>query len=193
VLDATPQQLMDFAATHYRSVMWGAWLQAVGPLLIVSFALTLVKLAGAMDRLSGWLTLLGSSILMMVSLAEVIFYISALNSVPAVMGQASNAIGHAIQHLYFFVAAPALFFPTGVVVWSTRVLPRGFGGFAIALGGGFFILGLTLLYDPILSPAVISFAAIQAFWWLSAAIALIPRSRRFDGLQTATAPIGAAR
>jgi hypothetical protein len=43
---ATTDQLLAFAATHFRTVMWGAWLQAVGPWLIVSFALTLVKLSG---------------------------------------------------------------------------------------------------------------------------------------------------
>jgi hypothetical protein len=107
----------------------------------VGFALTLVTLAGATDRLAGWLTLLGASILMTVSLAEVVFYISALDNVPEVMGQASNAIGHAIQHLYFFVAAPALFFPMGIVVWTSKVLPRIFGVFALALGSTFFILG----------------------------------------------------
>ena len=180
-LGATSDQLIAFAATHFRSVMWGAWLQSVGSLLIVGFALALVHLAHATDRLAGWLTPLGASILMMVSLAEVIFYISALDSVPPVMGQLSNAIGHAIQHLYFFVAAPALFVPMGVVVWSSRILPRTLGILAIALGSAFLILGVTSLYDQILSPGVTSFAAIQALWWFSAAIVLMLRSRSLGG------------
>jgi hypothetical protein len=46
---------------------------------------------------------------------------------------------------------------------------------------------MTSLYDPILSPAVTSFAAIQALWWFSGAIVLMLRSRRFaDSAETAT-------
>jgi hypothetical protein len=178
-LGASNEQLIAFAAANYRSVMWGAWLQSVGPLLIVGFALTLVKLAGATSRLSGWLTLFGGSVLMMVSLAEVIFYISALDSVPETMGALSNAIGHAIQHLYFFVAAPSLFFPMGAVIWNSKVLPRAFGALAFVLGSGFFVVGITTLYDPILSDRATSLAAVQAFWWLGAAIVLMARSKRF--------------
>jgi hypothetical protein len=175
---ATMEQLMAFAATHFRSVMWGAWLQAVGPWLIVGFALTIVKLAGATDRVSGWLTLIGASVLMMVSLAEVIFYITGLDKVPESMGQISIAIVHAIQHLYYFVAAPSLFFPLGVVIWNSGVLPRAFGALAIFLGSTFFILGVTSLYDPVLSDGITNFAVVQAFWWLAAGIVLTLRSRR---------------
>jgi len=38
------------------------------------------------------------------------------------------------------------------------------------------VLGVKMLYEQILSPAVTSFAAIQALWWFSAAIALMLRS-----------------
>ncbi len=177
-LGATTDQLIAFAETHFRAVMWGAWLQAVGPWLIVSFALTLVKLSGAMESLAGWLTLLGASILMMVSLAEVVFYISALDPVPALMGEISNAIGHAIQHLYFFIAAPALFLPLGAVLWSSSVLPRIFSVLALLIGAAFFVLGISSLYERILSTAVTSFAPLQALWWLAAAIVVLWRSRR---------------
>jgi hypothetical protein len=34
---ATDEQLLAFAA-NFRSVLWGAWLQAVGPVLIAGFA-----------------------------------------------------------------------------------------------------------------------------------------------------------
>lgn len=181
-MNADDAQMIAFAQTHFHQVMIGAWLQAVGPLLIMVFAVTLVSLAAAMKRISGWMTLLGASILMMVSLSEVVAYICALDSSPASMGQIGNNIGHAIQHLYFFIAAPSLFLPLGVVLLGSRVLPRAYGVLAILLGACFFILGLTSLYEPILSPAVTSFAAIQAFWWLAAAVALLIRSRRLGDL-----------
>ena len=177
-LGASDAQMIAFASTHFRQVMLGSWLQAVGPFLIMAFALTLVYLAGAMNRISGWLTLLGASILMMVSLAEVIFYICALDSVPSSMGQIGNNIGHAIQHLYFIVAAPAVFFPLGAVLWRTSVLPRAFSVLALVLGGGFFLIGIRSLSQPILSNGETSFAAIQALWWMAAGIALIARARR---------------
>jgi len=132
----------------------------------------------ATDSLAGWLTLLGASILMIVSLAEVVFYISALDPLPALMGEISNAIGHAIQHLYFFIAAPALFLPLGAVLWRSPLLPRIFSVLALFIGAAFFVLGITSLYDRILSTAVTSFAPLQALWWLAAAIVVLWRSRR---------------
>lgn len=133
-IGASEEQLIAFAATHSRPVLWGAWLQSVGPLLIMGFALTLVHLAKFHNRISGSLTILGGSILMMVSLAEVVCYMAALDAVPSSMGLIGNAVGHVIQHLYFIVAAPAVFVPLGVVIRGSRVLPRAFGTLAILLG-----------------------------------------------------------
>ena len=42
---ATTAQLAAFATQNFTSILWGAWLQAVGPLLIVLFAFALVCLA----------------------------------------------------------------------------------------------------------------------------------------------------
>lgn len=177
-LDAGTPQMIEFARTHFHQVMWGAWLQAVGPFLIMVFAGTLVCMANATNRLSGWLTLMGGGVLMMVSLSEVVCYICALGGNPETMGLIGNAIGHAIQHLYFIIAAPALFIPLGTVLLRTPVLPKTFAVLALILGGAFFVLGITSLNTLILSSAVTSLAAIQAFWWLAAAIALIVRSGR---------------
>ncbi len=179
-LDATDDQMMAYAHSHFRHVMVASWLQSVGPLLIVIFALALVRLASATNSLMGWLTLLGASILMMVSLSEVVFYICALDSAPPTMGRIGNNVGHAIQHLYFIVAAPVLFIPLGSVLMGSRILPKAFGVLAVFIGVCFFILGITSLYQPILSVAVTSFAPIQALWWLAAGIALIRRSGRID-------------
>jgi hypothetical protein len=147
-LGVSNAQLMEFASTHFRSVMWGAWLQAVGPMLITRFALTLAFLSGAMNRVSGWLTVLGCSVLMMVSLAEVIIYISALDVIPETMVAISINVGHAIQHLYFFVAAPALFLSLAAAIWNAEILAKSFAWLAVILGSAFLILGLTSLYAP---------------------------------------------
>ncbi len=179
-LNATNQQLIEFARQHSHEVMLGAWLQAVGPVLIVFFALSIVYLGGAVNKLSGWMTLLGSSILVMVSLTEVVCYIMALFIVPETMGAIGNNIGHAVQHLYFIVAAPSLFLPLAFVILNSDILPRIFGYLAILLVSAFVVVGITSLDKLILSPLDTSLAGIQALWWLAAAITLWIRSRTIE-------------
>jgi hypothetical protein len=182
---ATGPELMKFGEQHYVSVLWGAWLQAVGPLLIVLFAFSLVQLAGATQRLSGWMTFFGGTILMTVSLIEITFYISALHPDPAMMPSISLVFISAVQHLYFIAAAPTLFFPLGIVLISSSILPRVFGYLAFLLASAFAALGAIFLLDLSLPGPVTAFAGVQAFWWLAAAITLILRSGRIaNGLET---------
>jgi hypothetical protein len=174
--NATSAQLVAFVNQYYTSILWGAWLQAVGPLLTVLFAFAIVCLAGATTRLAGWMTMFGGTILMMVSLVEITFYISALYSIPATMGLISLDLIHAVQHLYFIVAAPALFLPLGAVILGSRVLPRVFGFLALVLGVAFAILGVVSLFSLTLPTLVTAFAGLQTLWWLAAAITLIIRA-----------------
>jgi len=169
--NATTAQLIAFANQNFTSILWGAWLQAVGPLLILVFAFAIVCLAGATTRLSGWMTMFGGTILMVVSLIEITFYMGTLYGIST--GLTSGDLIHAVQHLYFIVAAPALFLPLGVVILSSHVLPRVIGYLALALGAAFAILGVVFLTQLILPVWVTAFAGIQAFWWLAAAIILI--------------------
>jgi len=76
---ASPDALVRFAQQHRGSILWGAWLQAVGPALLVLFAGAVVHAAGAARRLTGWMTLFGAATLMLVSLLEVVFYMTALS------------------------------------------------------------------------------------------------------------------
>jgi len=171
--NATAAQLSAFGREWYASVLWGAWLQAVGPALIILFALAIVFLADAMTRLAGWMTMFGASVLMTVSLIEVTFYIGALESES---GLVSLGLIHAVQHLYFVVAAPALFLPLGIVILGSIVLPRVFGYLALALGAAFVALGVAFLLTLTLPGWVQLFASIQAIWWLAAAVTLIVRT-----------------
>ena len=178
---ATSAELIKFGQQYYASVLWGAWLQAVGPVLIILFAFSLVHLAGATQRLSGWMTFFGATTLMTVSLIEITFYISALHTDPPVMPSVSLALISAVQHLYFIVAAPALFLPLGIVLLGSSVLPRLFGYLALLLGIVFAILGITFLLRLTLPAGVTAFAGVQALWWLAAGITLIVRSRKLPG------------
>lgn len=178
---ATSAELMKFGQQYYASILWGAWLQAVGPVLIILFAFSLVHLAGATQRLAGWMTFFGATTLMTVSLGEITFYIGALHTDPAEMPFISLAIISAVQHLYFMVAAPALFLPLGIVLLSSSVLPQVFGYLALLLGIVFAILGITFLLHLTLPAGVTAFAGVQAVWWLAAGITLIAQSGKLAG------------
>ena len=174
--NATLNQLIEFGNQYYSSILWGAWLQAVAPVLIVLFAFSLVKLAGAMNTLAGWMTMFGAVVLMIVSLIEITFYITAVFLSPKEGILISLNLIHAVQHLYFIVAAPTLFISLGVVLWRSQVLPRIFSCFALFIGISFALLGMIFLLQLVLPLWVTAIAGIQAIWWLAASISLIVRS-----------------
>lgn len=181
---ASDAELVNFAEHNYTSILWGAWLQAVGPALIVVFAFALVHLAGAAERLAGWMTFFGATSLMTVSFIEITFYISALNQHPETMAAMSLNVIAAVQHLYFIVAAPALFLPLGAILWKCDLLPRLFAYVAIAFGGLFVTLGALFMLTMRLPDSVTACAAVQALWWLAAACTLIVRSDKICGRST---------
>ena len=168
----TITQLIAFGNQYHNSILIGAWLQAVSPFLIILFAIAIVHLAGATTRLMGWMTMFGGSILVMTSLVEVTFYLSAVNGNPATTGLISLDLISAVQHVFSMVAAPAVFLPLGAVILGSRVLPHAFGYLAFVLAGIFAILGIVALFSPIQSVVNI-LASIQGLWWLTAAIMLL--------------------
>lgn len=176
--DATTAEILKFGQENYSHILWGAWLQAVGPVLIVLFAFTLVDLAGAAVRLAGYMTLFGASVLMTVNLIEIGFYISALNVEPAIMPFISLRVIFAVQHLYFVVAAPALFLPVGIVLLNSAILHRFLGYSALLLAIIFAALGIIFMLNLALPLWVTAFGGVQALWWLAASICLIARSGR---------------
>lgn len=94
---ATRGELVQFGQQHYAGVLWGAWLQAVGPVVIMLFAFSLVLLAGVTQRLAGWMTLFGATILMTSVLFEITYYISAFFLDPEVMTSISLRVISAAQ------------------------------------------------------------------------------------------------
>jgi hypothetical protein len=171
----TVAELAAFASQQRNFVLAGSWLQAVGPALIALFALAVVHLAGLTSRFVGQATLFGATILMLVSLVEVTFYIGAINGNPATTALMSLNIIRAVQHLYSIVAAPLLFLPLAVVILSSRVLPHILGYIALALGIAFAILGPIVLFSP-LQYLVDILSYIQGVWWLATAITLLLRA-----------------
>ena len=98
-----------------------------------------------------------------------------MNLDPAIMPSISLRLIYAVQHLYFIVAAPTLFLPLGIVLVSSRILPRLFGYLALILAACFAMLGAVFLLHITLPGPVTAFAGVQALWWLAAAITLIVR------------------
>jgi hypothetical protein len=123
------------------------------------------------------MTQAGAVILVMVSLIEVTFYLSAVNGIQAMTPLISMDMIHAVQHLFSMVAAPVVFLPLSAVILSSRVLPRGFGYAGLAIGGLFAVMGILVLFYP-WQYMVDDLAFGQALWWLAAAITLLFRPAR---------------
>ena len=188
---ASAAQVAAFGQQHHDAILWGSWLQAVGPVLIVVFAFAVVVLAGATARLAGWMTLFGAATLMTVSLIEITGYIGVLHTSPATMPGTSLALICSVQHLWFIVGAPALWLPLGLVILGSPVLPRILGYLALVLGTGYVLAGVFTLGDPTVPPAVqMAAGVVPALWWLAAAGALLIRARQAPS--TARLPSGVA-
>jgi len=170
---ATVVQLAEFASRHRHTIVLGGWLQGIGSLLLVLFAIALVHLAGAAQRFAGWITLLAGAVILMVSLVEITFYLAAVEALakgdPA-LGTVVDVLIKAVQHV--FLIAPALLLPLSVVLLGSRVLPRAFGYLAAALGATLQTLGLLGLLHP-LQPVIDVLLIVQALWFVTAAVALV--------------------
>ncbi|MEC3917611.1 hypothetical protein [Nocardia sp. CDC160] len=182
--NATGRQLTEFIDQNRDSIAWGAWLQAVGPVFIVYFTVTIVVLAGATGRPAGWMTLFGAATLMTVNLIEVVCYLTQLQTHSATMPRLSTDLIRGVQHLYFFVAAPLLFVSLGVVILGSSVLPRLLGYLAILLGAAFAVAGIATVPDITVPVAVQLSASIQVLWWVAAASVLLVRAWRERGRNT---------
>lgn len=179
----THAQLAAFGAASHTQIVIVAWLQTVGTVLSVAFAVALVHLAGMTQRFSGWLTLYGGLLLAVTSLVEAMFFFSATAGVQPAMNLISLDLIHAIHRMYYIVAVPALFFPLGAALLSSRTLPRAFGYAAIGLAILFAALGIADLFLelPLVDDVVRS---LQMVWWLLAPIALLVRAGKFSAKVT---------
>jgi hypothetical protein len=171
--DFSVAQLRDFAIEHHNRIFFGAWLQGIGSMLLVLFAIALVHLAGATHQFAGWITLLAGATILMVSLVEITFYLGAVQSAEIgdlTSGAVSNALIKAVQHV--FLIAPALLLPLGVVLLGSRVLPRAFAYLALAIGTTLQIFGLVGLFG-VLQPVIDDVLIVQALWFVAAGFALM--------------------
>jgi hypothetical protein len=174
---ASYEQLIAFGRQYYTSILWGAWLQTIGPFLIIVFAFSLVLLSRAGQTLAGWMTFFGAGILMTISLIEITFYIAVLFKDPPTGSIIDLNIIYAVQHLYFIIGAPALFIPMGIVLRNAAILPTWLAWLAIGIGVLFGILGIVFLFHLVLPFWVTAIAGVQAIWWLLSSIILVIRAK----------------
>jgi hypothetical protein len=171
----TAHDLAVFGNAHRTAILLGAWFQAVSPFLIMVFALGSIRLVGAASSFPAQLTQVGFIVLVLVSLLEVVFYLSAVNGDPTTTGLVSLDLVHGTQHLFSIVAAPAVFLPFAAVILRTRALPRVFGYTGLVLGSLFASLGFVALFRPA-QYMVDDLAFAQGLWWLLAATVQMFRS-----------------
>jgi hypothetical protein len=174
------EDLEAFGHRFQENILWGAWLQAIGPWFIVLFTFALVRFSGAANTVGGWMTFFGSGILMTVSLVEVTFYITALFEPHTIVAPVAMSLISAIQHLFFVIAAPGMFIPLGLIIVRYKIIPKGIGYAAIIIGIAFFLIGGLTITKLILPPAITFLGIVQGIWWLVASVVFIFKTMKQD-------------
>ena len=93
------------------------------------------------------------------------------------LAETSLELIHSVQHLWFIVAASALFLPLGLVILGSAVLPRILGYLALVLAAGYALAGVLTLLDLTVPAVVQVSASVPALWWLAAAGTVSRRAR----------------
>lgn len=177
---ATIPQIMIWGKANENLILAGAWLQAFGSLLNVIFIFALIQMAGASQKLMGWVTAFAGIVIMGVSLVEVSFYISAIEGgVSGDMTALSISLDliKAIQHAYVIAPAPTLLIGLGIVLLSSRLFPRIFAYIFLTFGIVMGALGLIGTFVP-MQNVINSVLAAQEVWFAVTAIALVINTRK---------------
>lgn len=186
--NATIAQLQTFGIKYHSTILFDAWLQAIGSLLSIIFSLAIIHLAGASQRFFGRMTLLTAGVIMALSLAEVTFEIGAVMAGDNGHLQAAQTCFDLTNtFIHVFLLAPSLFLMQGLALWNTRLLPRAFSYLAIGLGILFQVLGALGLFNTAFLLIVIIILMIQNVWTIAAAITLLFRMDKGDSKEYALA------
>ncbi len=177
--NATASQVLTFGTKYHATILLDTWLQQIGTVLSVIFALALVQLAGTSSTFPGKLTLLAAAIITCLSLAEGTFAVGAAQS--AANGHLESALTcYELTNtfIHIFLLAPSLFLMLGFALRSTTVLPKFFVWSAFILGILFQLLGVIALFDEKFLLVVIGVLMLQNVWTIAASITLLSRSRK---------------
>ena len=172
----TTAALAAWAAPREGIILLSAWMQGMGSLLIVVFSFALVEIRTGVSPLAERLTRLAGTVILMVSLTEIAFYIAgakAAATADVTLGLIATKLIEGVQHV--FLIAPAVLLPLGIVLYRSRVLPRIFAYTGLILGATLQTLGLAELFAP-LQPVVDVVLIAQSAWFVLAGLVLIVRT-----------------
>jgi hypothetical protein len=178
--DLTTLQLMENIKKSQTFILLDAYLQGVGTLFSVIFFAGLVYLSGSGSRLSGWLVLITSAVMLTISLVDVTFTVAVVTAALAghreTMRLAIDLITgstEAFDYAFLFVPAPLLIISLAAVLLTSRLLPHIFGYLAIGIGVAFIAIGIISLFKTLAGSLGLAFEIvqlIQVLWVLGAAI-----------------------
>lgn len=169
---ATSAQIISNATQYQLEYLLAAWLQGTGTLLVVVFVLGLVYAAKAWNRFAGWITMLSSAAVLMLSLIEGTFFIDATQAVANGHPDAAvTSFDLTFVFIHTFFIAPSLLLPLGFVLRSSKLLPSPFWASALILGTAFEIFGLVgLIISTLTIPSIVLLVAM-IIWMISGAVA----------------------
>jgi hypothetical protein len=180
-----PAALAAWAEPRTGFLLLDGAMHGVGSLLIVIFALALVRLSGAAHGFMGWLTQFAGATILMISLIEVTFYLTAAQAI-AGGDAASDLIGDGVDRAVQHVSTlPALLLPLAAVVLRTRVLARSFAWSGLAIGTGLQILALAGVFG-VTQPVADVMVIVQSAWFAAAGAALALSAQKLAGAAAAT-------
>lgn len=172
----TPATLSAYALDHEALFYAGAWFQGTGTLLSVVFFLSLLALAGAANRLSGLVLIIGAATLLAVVLVEGAFLVAV--PVAAAAHDASTVAtafamsNGAFVRVFPMAPASATYLALGFVLLGSNVLARPLAYAAIAIGAAFELGGMVAIFSGVAAVALAVLAPVQALWLVAAAINL---------------------
>ncbi len=180
---ATISQIIQNASQYQLYYFLAAWLQGTGTFLVVIFVLGLVYLAKAWDTFAGWITMLASTAILMLSLTEGIFFIDVAQSIGNIHPEATvTSFDLSFTFIHSFFIAPSLLLPLAFVLRNSKVLPRPFWAAALVLGIAFQTMGLVGLLTPTATIPSIILLVGMIIWMIAAAVALQARAMNQNNL-----------
>ncbi|PWT72584.1 MAG: hypothetical protein C5B59_15505 [Bacteroidetes bacterium] len=174
--NASAEDLVNFGRQYRNLILFDVWLQQVGSILTVLFALALVHLAGTSRSYSGRLVLLVGAVILSLSLAEGTFIMAAVQAGDNGHNEAVvTSVDMGSVFIHIFLLAPSLFLVLGFALMRSSVLPAIFRRSAIVLGILFQVLGVAGLFSSTALVLVIFVLMAQNAWTLLASISLLIR------------------
>lgn len=176
--DATVEQVASFGKKYHGLIIVDTWLQQIGTLLSVVFAMALVHLADRSTSFAGKLVFVSSTVILVLSLAEGTFILGAVQAgVNGHFESSLTCVDLASVFIHIFLLAPSLFLVLGYSLLNSRILPAAFSKIALVLGILFQVLGMAGLFSNTALMIVIFVLLAQNIWTICASVSLLVNPR----------------